>query len=875
MTCLSWVALHSIAHSFIELRKPLRHDKEVIYEGERCSALDFYKEEENILKTNQEWLAEGVTYYRSINTLHQFCCPAPLYHTQLTVPATHSEYSLGVLLNPELSLEAQVTAVSRSAFLRLWLIHQLRPYLENNCLATVTHALVTSQLDFCNALYVGLPLKTVRILQLVQNRAARLLTGTGRCSHITPVLRQLHWLPIEVRAQFKVLVITYKALNGLGPGYLKERLHPYMSSRPLRSAAEALLRELSMKDIRRSKIAQFKQFGSILKSQDTCETELNTGLKLKKVGKSSRPLRYDLNHIPDEYKVEVTNRFKELDLIDRVPEELWKEVCNIVQEAATKTIPKKKKCKKAKWLSEEALQIAEERREAKGKGEKERFTQLNAEFQRIARRDKKAFLNEQCKEIENSRIGSTRDLFKKIGDMKGMFHAKMGMIKDQNGRDLTEAEEIKKRWQDYTEELYKKELNVPDNHDGLITDLEPDILECEVKWALGSPSKNKASGEHIMRKVGLDESPVRIKIAGRNNNLKYADDTTLMAESEEELKSLMMRVKEESAKVGLKLNIKKTKIMASGPLTSWQIDGEEMEVVTDFIFLGSKITTDDQMLKMKLKCFGHLMRRKDSLEKSLMLGAIDGKRRSGRQRMRWLDGVTEAVVQRALDIQQFGKERKYIIIIIIIIIIIYPVEQDFMANSIKSDQENQQSYNNTVLPQGGGDGGDGDGDNLLTNKCMIHFSFVFRFSSLSIKTKSKNCLTPQADLQITNGKSIPHFEKNVNEKQEQISSGGQVSYWFENEVEPTKEKLSAGLKCLKLQSDNNRAGENGVLENVEGRGRKRGLLSSAALLDFKANANICRYQSQVCACLGKQQLPVSPKLLNSNEACLSQSECDY
>ncbi|KAF7245372.1 Low-density lipoprotein receptor-related protein 5 [Varanus komodoensis] len=484
------------------------------------------------------------------------------------------------------------------------------------------------------------------------------------------------------------------------------------------------------------------------------------------------------------------------------------------------------------------------------------------------------------------------------------------MIKDQNGRNRTEAEEIKKRWQDYTEELYKKELNVPDNHNGVFTDLEPDILECEVKWALGSLSNDKASGavatglekvslhsilkegqcqecsnyraialishaikvmlkilqarlqqyvdqelpevqagfqrgrgtrdqianicwimekagefqkniyfcfidcakafdcvahnklwqvlkemrvpdhlicllrnlyagqeatvrtghgttdwfkiekgvrqgcilspclfnlyaEHIMRKAGLDESPVGIKIAGRNiNNLRYADDTTLMAESEEELKNLLMRVKEESAKVGLKLNIKKTKIMASGPLTSWQIDGEEMEVVTDFIFLGSKITADgscsqeikrrlllgrkamanldsilksrditlptkvhivkamvfpvamygceswtirkaerkrieafelcwrrllrvpwtarrsnrsvleeikpdcsleSQVLKMKLKYFGHLMRRKDSLEKSLMLGTIDGKRRRGRQRMRWLDGVSEAV----------------------------------------------------------------------------------------------------------------------------------------------------------------------------------------------------------------------------------------
>ena len=127
------------------------------------------------------------------------------------------------------------------------------------------------------------------------------------------------------------------------------------------------------------------------------------------------------------------NRFKGLDLRDRVPEELWTEVCDIVQEAGIKTIPKKKKCKKAKWLSEEALQIAVKRREAKGKGEKERYTYLNAEFRRIARRDKKAFLSDQCKEIEeNSWMGKTRDLFKKIRGTKGKFHAKMGSIKHRN-----------------------------------------------------------------------------------------------------------------------------------------------------------------------------------------------------------------------------------------------------------------------------------------------------------------------------------------------------------------------------------------------------------------------------------------------------------
>ena len=134
------------------------------------------------------------------------------------------------------------------------------------------------------------------------------------------------------------------------------------------------------------------------------------------------------------------------------------------------------------------------RREVKSKGEKERYTHLNAEFQRIARKNKKPFLSDQCKEIEkNNRMGKTGDLFKKIIDTKGTFHAKMGLIKDRNGMDLTEAEDIKK-WQEYTEELYKNDLRDPDNHNGVITQLEPDILECEVKWALGSITMNKASG---------------------------------------------------------------------------------------------------------------------------------------------------------------------------------------------------------------------------------------------------------------------------------------------------------------------------------------------------------------------------------------------
>ena len=173
---------------------------------------------------------------------------------------------------------------------------------------------------------------------------------------------------------------------------------------------------------------------------------------MKKVGESTRPLRYDLNQIPYDYTVEVRNRFKGLDLIDRVPDKLWNEVHDIVQEAEIKTILKKKKCKKAKWLSQEALQIAEKRRKVKSKREKERYTHLNAEFQRIAKIAKKAFLSDPCKEIEeNNRMGKTRNLFKKIRDTKGTFHAKMGTIKDRNSMDLKEAEDIKKRWQEYAE----------------------------------------------------------------------------------------------------------------------------------------------------------------------------------------------------------------------------------------------------------------------------------------------------------------------------------------------------------------------------------------------------------------------------------------
>jgi len=145
-------------------------------------------------------------------------------------------------------------------------------------------------------------------------------------------------------------------------------------------------------------------------------------------------------------------------------------------------------------LSKEALQLADKRKEAKGKGEKERHTYFNAQFKQIARRDKKFILSNQCEEIEgNKRMGKTTDFFKKIRDTKGTFHAKMSTINDKNDMDLNEAEDIKKRCQEYTEELHKKDLHDPDNHDGVITHLEPDILECEVKWALGSITTNKTS----------------------------------------------------------------------------------------------------------------------------------------------------------------------------------------------------------------------------------------------------------------------------------------------------------------------------------------------------------------------------------------------
>ena len=240
----------------------------------------------------------------------------------------------------------------------------------------------------------------------------------------------------------------------------------------------------------RSSIQSAKTRPGIYRGQDHALFIDKFRLTLKKVGKAIRPFRYDLNQLPYDYTVEVTNRFNGLDLLYRMPEDLWTEVHDIVQEAVIKINPKEKKYKKAKYLSQEAVQIAVKRREVKGKGEKGRYSYLNSEFQRIAGRDKKALLSDQCKEIEeNNRMGNTRDVFKKIRNTKGTFHTKMGTIKDRNVMYLTEAEYIKKRWQVYTEELYKKDLHAQDNHNSVITHLEPDILECKVII-------EKASGVH-------------------------------------------------------------------------------------------------------------------------------------------------------------------------------------------------------------------------------------------------------------------------------------------------------------------------------------------------------------------------------------------
>lgn len=219
-------------------------------------------------------------------------------------------------------------------------------------------------------------------------------------------------------------------------------------------------------------------------------------VKLKSTDKIVKLITYNINNIPYKYAVEVRNRFDALDLEEREPEELWSKIRNIIEDEAKRNIPNKKKSTKAKWLSVDALRIAEERRRnAKGNGDKQEFSRLNGELQKMARRDKDKSMNDQCQEIEDDdRKEKTRDLFKKINQIKSTFYANAGTVKDKQGKDLTEKNYIKKRWSEYTEELYKNDTKTTNGFDDLITELEPDILDSEVKWALQNIGTNKAAG---------------------------------------------------------------------------------------------------------------------------------------------------------------------------------------------------------------------------------------------------------------------------------------------------------------------------------------------------------------------------------------------
>ncbi|CAF1396827.1 unnamed protein product [Adineta steineri] len=216
-------------------------------------------------------------------------------------------------------------------------------------------------------------------------------------------------------------------------------------------------------------------------------------IKLKKTGKVVKQLKYDSANIPHQYTVNIKNRFDGLDLEDRLPEGLWTEIRGIIKEETTKNIPHQKKQKRAKWLSDDTLKVAEERRKEKSNNDRTTFSILNAKFQRMARRDKDIYMNQQCKEIEeNNRKGRTRDLFKKVKEIKGNVQAKWSAIQDKHGNDLTEKEAIKKRWQEYTEELYKKDPIITAIYNSAVTEPKLDILESEIKWALDNIAKNKA-----------------------------------------------------------------------------------------------------------------------------------------------------------------------------------------------------------------------------------------------------------------------------------------------------------------------------------------------------------------------------------------------
>ncbi|KAF7241559.1 RNA-directed DNA polymerase from mobile element jockey [Varanus komodoensis] len=480
----------------------------------------------------------------------------------VALPPRDKVRSLGVLLDPELSLEAQVTTAARSAFLQLRLIHQLRPYLEYDCLATVTHALVTSRLDFCNALYVGLPLKTVRILQLVQNRAARLLTGTGRYVHMTPVLRQLHWLPIEVRAQFKVLVMTYKALNGLGPGYLKERLHPYLPSRPLRSAGEALLREPSLCAIKSCLELTSKSF-----SDDIISKKLQKKLKaqLDWVCNEAVEKFYHTHGIPE-------------------------------------TLTGHRQTEEGHVMGTEEMPYVSHSSPPGSWDAKFRLCVLS-----------KAGWGDPHEGSDETRNLGAQIIVTPSPEVKELLRA-LAIIRHQDLMDYTQK--YLGSWQRYShvhwppflrprgEQLSSKELELAD-------------IFCPTFYTLNdSVSILESRDITLPTKVRIGKAMV-FPVA-----MYGCESWTIRKAERKRIEAFELWCWRRLLRV---------------PWTARRSNRSVLEEISPDCPL------EVQILKMKFKYFGHLMRRKDSLEKSLMLGTIDGKRRRGRQRMRWLDGVTEAV----------------------------------------------------------------------------------------------------------------------------------------------------------------------------------------------------------------------------------------
>jgi exonuclease III len=515
-------------------------------------------------------------------------------------------------------------------------------------------------------------------------------------------------------------------------------------------------------------------------------------IKLKQHHKPTHTAKPDLQNIPYKYKVEVKNRFDALNLIDKEPEELWQEIRDIINDETKRNIPTIPKKKKNNWISSSTLEIAKRRQEAKANGNRQAFTKLNADFQRAVRKDKEKQIMQDCEQVEEyNKKGMTRDLFKKIKHLRGQFIPKNGTLIDPNGKHLSNGHEIKNKWKQYTEELYKKEINGTGNLELDDYELEPDILDSEVKFAMEQLANGKAPGhdgipiecfkaikedavkiltkfcqqiwktqkwpqdwktsifipipkngnakdcsnyrtialishaskimlkiiqrrlepflerempvtqagfrkgrgtrdqianlrwlmekareyqkefylcfidyskafdcvdheklwsvllemgvpkhliilmknlytdqqasvktdygntnwfnigkgvrqgcilspylfnlyaEHIMRKAGIDEAAGGIKIGGRNiNNLRYADDTTILAETADDLQCLLRKVKEESAAARLKLNMKKTFVMTNGPIQEFHIDNDQVEIVKEFIFLGSSISTD-------------------------------------------------------------------------------------------------------------------------------------------------------------------------------------------------------------------------------------------------------------------------------------------